>query len=184
MMGTVKRNRRRTIHTGMILLALFSVLFLNGGVTLAAESLKDGNYAVEVAMAGGSGKATIETPALMVVDSGKYYARIVFSSSNYDYMIVDGTRYENEAGEGEHSSFLIPIPAFDEDVEVIADTLAMGEPHEITYTLHFYADSIADESALPQEGAKRVLLMAAFIIAAGGVLNHYTNKRRKRDYLG
>ena len=30
----------------------------------------------------------------------------------------------------------------DEEMPVIADTLAMGTPHEINYTLTFYSDSI------------------------------------------
>lgn len=184
MMRAGKQNKKKSFQVGIMLLAILAVPFLNVASVCAAEPLRDGNYAVEVNLTGGSGKAAIESPALMEVREGKYYAWIVWSSSNYDYMIVDGIRYENEAGENEHSSFLIPVLAFDEDVEVIADTLAMGEPHEITYILRFYADSIADESALPREGAKRVLMMAAFIIIAGGVLNYYTNKKRKRDYLG
>ena len=72
----------------------------------------------------------------------------------------------------------------DEDLPVIADTLAMGEPHEIEYTLHFYSDSIGAKSSLPQEGAKRVLLMAAVIIVGGGILNHWVQKRRQKDYTG
>ncbi len=145
--------------------------------------LADGNYAVDVDLtSGGSGKASVETPTLMAVEKGEYFALITWSSSNYDYMIVDGQRYENQSGNGGNSSFLIPILAFDEDMPVIADTVAMGEPHEIQYTLHFYSDSVASESSLPREGAKRVLMMAAVIIIVGGILNHYTNKRRRKDY--
>lgn len=145
--------------------------------------MADGNYAVDVELtSGGSGKAGVETPTLMIVEDGGYFAQITWSSPNYDYMIVDGERYENESENGGNSSFLIPILAFDEEMPVIADTLAMGEPHEIRYTLHFYSDSVASESSLPKEGAKRVLMMAAGIIIVGGILNHYTNKRRSRDY--
>lgn len=146
--------------------------------------LPDGRYAVEVELSGGSGKASVVSPALMVVENSKYYARITWSSPNYDYMVVSGEKYENQSREGVNSSFLIPILAFDEMVSVTADTLAMGEPHEIPYTLYFYSDSIGPESSLPQEAAKRVLAMAAVIIVVGGVLNHLANKRRKRDYTG
>lgn len=145
--------------------------------------LADGKYAVDVDLtSGGSGKASVETPTLMVIEEGRCHAQITWSSSNYDYMIVDGTRYENQSGNGGNSSFMIPILAFDEDMPVIADTLAMGEPHEIQYTLQFYSDSIASESSLPKEGAKRVLMMAAAIIVVGGILNHYMNRRRRNDY--
>lgn len=183
-MGTGKRNGKKEFRTGILLIAICSVFLRNVRHVQAFEPLRDGNYAVEVSMEGGSGKASVETPALMEVRDGQYYARIVWSSSNYDYMIVEGKKYENQAGENENSTFMIPIPEFDEDVEMTADTLAMGEPHEITYMFRFYADSVADERALPQEGAKRVLIMAAAIIIVGGVLNHFTNKKRKQDYLG
>lgn len=183
-MGTGKKNGDKAFRMEIVLLAVFALLFVNMRIVRALEPLQDGSYAVEVSMEGGSGKASVETPALMEVREGRCYARIVWSSSNYDYMIVDGKKYENQAGENENSTFMIPIPGFDEDIELTADTLAMGEPHEITYIFRFYADSIADESSLPREGAKRVLMMAAVIITAGGILNHYMNKKRKRDYLG
>ena len=41
----------------------------------------------------------------------------------------------------------------------------------------------ASETAT-QEGAKRVLMMAAVIIIGGGILNHIVNEHRKRDYTG
>lgn len=176
-------KKRRVGCRKVLLLSVF-LLFADAKAVFASESLEDGSYAVELSMEGGSGKASVETPALMIRKDGRYYARIVWSSSYYDYMVVDGERYENQAGENENSVFYIPVPAFDQDVEVIADTLAMGEPHEITYLFCFYADSIADKSTLPQEGAKRVLMMAAAIIIIGGMLNHFVNKKRKQDYFG
>ncbi len=193
-MGKIRWCRNIRVYCGrvfcfsvflpLVLLLWVLLFFADAETAFAADTLEDGNYAVELSMEGGSGKASVETPALMTAEDGQYYARIVWSSPNYDYMVVDGERYDNQAGEGENSVFRIPIPAFDRDVEVIADTLAMGEPHEITYLFHFYADSIADESTLPQEGAKRVLMMAAAIIIAGGVLDYFVNKKRKRDYIG
>lgn len=158
-----------------------------GGQAAAASSaggLADGRYAVDVVLSGGSGKASVESPTLLEVKDGKYFAQIIWSSSNYDYMIVEGETYYNENADGGNSMFQIPVLAFDEEMPVIADTVAMGEPHEIQYTLHFYSDSVGSESSLPREGAKRVLIMAACIIVAGGILNYFTNKRRKRDYSG
>lgn len=150
----------------------------------AAGRLSDGNYAVDVVLEGGSGKAGVESPTLLIAENGEYTAQITWSSSNYDYMIVDGRTYYNQSTDGGNSVFCIPVLAFDEDMPVIADTLAMGEPHEISYTLHFYSDSIGSESSLPREGAKRVLIMAAVIIIVGGILNYFAEKKRKRDYLG
>ena len=99
-------------------------------------------------------------------------------------MIVDGETYYNENTQGGNSTFRIPILVFDEEMPVIADTVAMGSPHEIPYTLLFYSDSVGSESSLPKEGAKRVLVMAAFIIIAGGILNYFVNKKKRKDYLG
>ena len=146
--------------------------------------LTDGEYAIDVTMTGGSGKATIQSPTLLTLNDGIAYATITWSSSNYDYMIVDGQKYLNESEEDANSRFMIPIADLTQDVPVIADTLAMGTPHEVQYVLTFDPTSIASKSTLPQEGAKRVLIMAAVIIIGGGILNHFVNERRKQDYTG
>lgn len=146
--------------------------------------LTDGEYAIDVTMTGGSGKATIQSPTLLTLNDGISYATITWSSSNYDYMIVDGQKYLNESEEDANSRFTIPITDLTQDVPVIADTLAMGTPHEVQYVLTFDPASIASKSTLPQEGAKRVLIMAAVIIIGGGILNHFVNERRKQDYTG
>ena len=147
-------------------------------------NLTDGEYAIDVTMTGGSGKATIQSPTLLTLNDGIAYASITWSSSNYDYMIVDGQKYLNESEEDANSRFMIPIADLTQDVPVIADTLAMGTPHEVQYVLTFDPASIASKSTLPQEGAKRVLIMAAVIIIGGGILNHFVNERRKQDYTG
>ena len=151
---------------------------------MEGQTLADGNYAIEVVLSGGSGKASVESPTRLTVEQGECFAQITWSSPNYDYMIVDGKTYYNENTQGGNSTFRIPILVFDEEMPVIADTVAMGSPHEIPYTLLFYSDSIGSESSLPKEGAKRVLVMAAFIIIAGGILNYFVNKKKRKDYLG
>lgn len=115
--------------------------------------LTDGEYAIDVTMTGGSGKATIQSPTLLTLNDGISYATITWSSSNYDYMIVDGQKYLNESEEDANSHFTIPIADLTQDVPVIADTLAMGTPHEVQYVLTFDPASIASKSTLPQEGA-------------------------------
>lgn len=99
-------------------------------------------------------------------------------------MVVDNRKYENESAKDANSHFTIPVLDLTKELTVRADTLAMGMPHEIEYTLQFNTTSIASKSTLPQEGAKRVLMMAAVIIIGGGILNHIVNERRKRDYTG
>ena len=105
---------------------------------MEGQTLADGNYAIEVVLSGGSGKASVESPTRLTVEQGECFAQITWSSPNYDYMIVDGKTYYNENTQGGNSTFRIPILVFDEEMPVIADTVAMGSPHEIPYTLLFY----------------------------------------------
>ena len=49
-----------------------------------------GNTLPDITLSGGSGRATITSPAEITVQDGEVQAKIVWSSSNYDYMEVDG----------------------------------------------------------------------------------------------
>jgi len=139
----------------------------------------DGEYSIEVNLAGGSGRANVSSPTLLVVREGKAWARLLWSSPYYDYMVVGETVYDNLTTDGGNSTFEIPIIAMDEPMEVIADTTAMGDPLEIEYTLTFYSESLGDKSRIPQEAAKKVLYISLAIIAVGAVLNHFVKRRRR-----
>ena len=102
----------------------------------AAETPADGEYNVQVVLEGGSGRATVDSPAALTVADGKMTATIVWSSPNYDYMIVDGEKYLPTNTEG-NSTFVIPVAALGTPLSVTADTVAMSTPHEIEYTLTF-----------------------------------------------
>ena len=133
------KHRMRTIMLillTMLLLCPIQVLAADGENAVKTD-LEDGEYSIQVELEGGSGKASVSSPTLMLVKEGKMYARLQWSSSNYDYMIVDGEKYLNESEEGRNSVFTVPVTALDDKMEVIADTLAMGAPHEIDYTLTF-----------------------------------------------
>ena len=107
----------------------------------SAVDLEDGTYTAEVTLEGGSGRATIESPATITVKDGVPTASIVWSSPNYDYMIVDGEKLLPVNTEG-NSVFEIPVASFDTALDVIADTVAMSKPHEIEYTLAFDSSTI------------------------------------------
>lgn len=96
----------------------------------------DGSYTCAVTMEGGSGRATVESPAALTVADGTMTAVIVWSSPNYDYMLIDGEKYLPTNTEG-NSTFEIPVAALDTALAVTADTVAMSTPHEIDYTLTF-----------------------------------------------
>lgn len=103
--------------------------------------LADGDYSIEVALYGGSGKSTISTPAKITVTNGECVAEIVWSSSKYDYVRIGEDMYLPVNTDG-NSVFLIPILYFDYSMEIWADTTAMSQPHEIAYTLRFDSSTI------------------------------------------
>lgn len=105
---------------------------------------------IEASLEGGSGRAYIESPVTVRTEGEKSYATLVFSSENYDYVIVGGTKYENE-NPGGRSTFTVPVDTFDEPLELIGDTTAMSKPHEIEYRIVWGAVDPGDSS--PKEGA-------------------------------
>lgn len=113
--------------------------------TVESLGLEDGNYTVDVTLEGGSGRASVESPAKLKIEGGKAYATIIFSSPNYDYMMVDGEKYLPVNTEG-NSTFEIPVSGFDWKMAVSADTTAMSTPHEIEYTLYFDSSTINKEA--------------------------------------
>ena len=162
----------------MLTLVMLAVMLLCPAQILAAEGLSgvktdltDGEYSIQVDLEGGSGKASVSSPTLMLVKDGRMYAELQW--------IVDSEKFLNESEEGRNSVFTVPITVLDDKMEVIADTLAMGAPHEINYTLTFYEDSIGSKGQLPQEAAKRVVAVALVIIVGGGILNYFVNKRNR-----
>ena len=97
--------------------------------------LEDGEYTCEVSMTGGSGKASIQSPAKIVVKDGVITATVIWSSSHYELMTVNGVEYKPVTTEG-GSTFEIPAE-LDADMNISALTTAMSEPHTIEYVLHF-----------------------------------------------
>lgn len=123
-----KKRRKRELIIALLIL-LFAVSMTGCG------GISDGEYAASVSLTGGSGKAHIESPCKVIIKNKEAKADIIWSSSNYDYMIVDGETYYpvNEDG---NSEFIIPIE-LDKDMEVMADTTAMSTAHLIEYKLKF-----------------------------------------------
>ena len=109
----------------------------------AGKNIENGDYTVEVSLEGGTGKATISSPASVKKTDDGYILVIEWSSSNYDYMIVDGVKYLPVNTEG-NSVFEIPLKSLDASIDVIADTVAMSKPHEIEYKIIINSDSIKE----------------------------------------
>ena len=118
-----------------------SVINGNTADNAASSYVTDGEHTIEVALEGGTGRASVESPAVIRKNGDEITVVITWSSPYYDYMIVDGQRYEPVNSDG-NSVFEIPVASFDSPLEVVADTTAMSEPHEIEYTLKFDPASI------------------------------------------
>ncbi len=103
--------------------------------------LEDGNYTVEVKLEGGSGRASVQSPAELTVKDGKALAKIAWNSDNYDKMVVQEKEYAPVITGG-HSVFEIPVTGFDYNMPVSAETTAMSEPHMIDYTLRFDSSTV------------------------------------------
>lgn len=129
----------------MLFVTIFTLCFLTSCGNAPTQTLADGVYTAEVTLEGGSGKASVQSPAYITVENGEMTAKIVWSSSKYDYMLVDGEKYlpvTLDPG----STFEIPVEALDVPQAVTADTTAMSEPHEIDYTLTFQSSTLESES--------------------------------------
>lgn len=161
-----------------IFLVLLSCLLL-AAPALAAETPADGTYTVELTMSGGTGKASIASPVDIVVEDGAITATVVWSSSNYDRMTVDGVDYEPTTTE-DGSTFEIPI-VLDEDMVVMAETLAMSEPHDIEYILYFDSETLEEVSegitisSTMVDAGGAIILFLIFILA-----ERFSRSRRSR----
>lgn len=110
--------------------------------TVAVADLADGIYEVNGTLEGGTGKTTLLTPSVLTVAQGKGLMKVQLSSDKYDYMIVNGEKYEPLSTEG-GSLFEIPVETLDVQIPITADTVAMSTPHEIDYTITFDSATLA-----------------------------------------
>ena len=109
--------------------------------SFAMSTLADGSYTIELTMEGGSGRASIQSPAQLAVADGAATATLEWSSPNYDYMLVNGEKYLPVNTEG-NSVFEVPVKALDAPLTMIGDTVAMSTPHEVEYTVTFHSETL------------------------------------------
>ena len=90
-------------------------------------------------------------------------------------MIVGDTTYDPVNKDG-NSTFEIPVTAWNEEMTVIADTTAMSEPHEITYTLTF------DEDSAKKDGVSIPYIVGIFAVCflVGTGIGYMIWKRKKK----
>ena len=137
------------------------------------SEIPDGSYWIRVSMTGGSGRASISSPTGFYVKDGRATADIHWSSASYDYMKLDGVRYDAFTDAAGHSAMTIPVSALDTVIPVLADTTAMSKPYEIEYQLSFdgsallpMADaSMAEAHPLPSDEVNRTMQSATTQVA-------------------
>ena len=140
------------------------------------SEIPDGSYWIRVSMTGGSGRASISSPTGFYVKDGQATADIHWSSASYDYMKLDGVRYDAFTDAAGHSVMTIPVSALNTAIPVLADTTAMSKPYEIEYQLTFdgsallpMADaSMAEAHALPTDEVNRTMQSATTQVADTG----------------
>ncbi len=112
--------------------------------------LKDGDYTVPVSLSGGTGRASVKSPAKLSVVNGYAVVELVWSSPNYDYMRVNGQIFRplasgsNSRNTG--SVFVVPVYDSQRVLPVVADTVAMSQNHEINYWLEFDFNAVNKKS--------------------------------------
>lgn len=109
--------------------------------TFDLSTVEDGSYTIELTMEGGSGRASIQSPAQLAIADGAATAILEWSSPNYDYMLVNGEKYLPVNTEG-NSVFEVPVEALDVPLTMIGDTVAMSTPHEVEYTVTFHSNTL------------------------------------------
>ncbi len=109
--------------------------------------LPDGTYTPEnFTAAGGTGKVTITCPQV-IVENGKAFADVTFSSKKYAYVKANNQLFNgtvNTSG----VTYRIPVD-LNEDVKILALTTGMSMAHEIAYTLHVTLNETPAPTATP-----------------------------------
>jgi hypothetical protein len=117
--------------------------------------LRIGSYSLKGELTGGSGKAHFDGPLLLTVEEEGSFLTFTMSSPYYDYVIVEGERFEPLEPDG-NSTFRVPFERLNEDFLFTADTTAMSEPHEIDYSVRIDLEALTflkgeEESGLSQD---------------------------------
>lgn len=113
----------------------------SAGSVSAAQGTADlsqaGTYKLDVALTGAASDVSVESPAQVIVaEDGTMTATIVWSSPDYDLMIVGGEEYYPVPRTG-NATFTVPVVALDQDIPIQAEATAASEPRMIDCTLRF-----------------------------------------------
>lgn len=96
-------------------------------------------------------------------------------------LVIWSSALPEEAFTGEVQEKVEPAPvlAWDEEMDVTADTVAMSSPHEIAYTLTFHSDTLQKEKSGSGKLTAAIFFAAAAAAGAGWLIRY--KGRRKAD---
>ena len=159
----------------IVILLLIITIYLPISV-MAADIPDDGVYMIEVNLTGGSGRTSVETPCELIVSEGEMTATLIWSSSYYTYVLMDGAYYYpiNEDG---NSTFEIPVFVLDQDIAISAETEAMSEPHVIEYTLYFDSSTL---KSVDQKNKTIIIISIILVILATIIVVLVVKSKRKK----
>ena len=106
------------------------------------NTIEDGTYVPDgFTYSGGTGKVKITCPEVTIND-GNAKAEIVFSSTSYTKLQVNGEFYtstvDSAAGTSTFSGVAVDV---NKDVTIVGTTIAMSEPHDVSYVIHITLSS-------------------------------------------
>ena len=145
---------------------------------MAAEIPADGEYLIKVSLSGGSGRAQVESPAVLTITDGAMTATIIWSSPHYTYMQLGDTKYDPIGSEG-NSAFRIPVASLDTALAVRAETIAMSAPHVIEYELYFDSNSLTEPGANNKIFLTIIIVFVIVLIAILLFVRSCSQKRQK-----
>ena len=97
--------------------------------------LKDGSYKPDsFSFSGGTGKLSISCEEI-IIQGGKTYARIVFSSTYIQYVKAGGQKITDYTRGAGSTSFVIPVE-LNKNNTILALTTKMSQPHEVAYQIY------------------------------------------------
>lgn len=145
-MMTHKKTFLSRALLAVLILLLALMYMIPTSVHATGPKYKDGTYEAALTCTGGSGKGGAKQAQIIVQGGAITTLRVTMSSAKYDYAKVDGAADKVMADTSSGKSvFTFPYPG-KETFEFIANTTAMGTPHEITYTL-----TVTPKDPIPQE---------------------------------
>lgn len=138
----------------------------------APIDLKNATYTAEVRMSGEEGIGQIQTPTSLYVKDQKATVVLVWDSSEYNYMTVDGEKISPKSRD-DGSIFWIPVTAWDEEMPL---TVSKGfdSPTELSCSLY------VDTATIKKQGTMAPLYALIVLNIILAFLNGLNMVRKKK----